>query len=200
MIAGMADIIVGVLVEIFVAVVALSVTYRLLAGRFLVPKREIIPPFHHGVIYRGDHPVRVCKSGSCWLRAGQRVVTSDMRPRPLQMLNNDVIGSDNGIVRLSVNGEYRVTDPIQYQSASMKSADALYVLLRKVLSSSARMQQSSVITSAPTALSEQAAVLIKPHAEKLGLELSHCDIWEAIPMGWVRSNGEDDPSEPTLVH
>jgi len=200
-VANIADTIAGILAELFVAVVALSVMYRLLAGRFLIPKREIVPPFHNGVIYRGDQPVRVCKSGPCWLRAGQRIVTSDMRPRPLQILNNDVIGSDNVIVRLSLDGEYHVMDPIQYLSANTKSADALYVLLRKVLSSSAREQQSLKIISASSVLCERAIKLIEPQAEKLGLELTRCEIWEAVPMGRVRSNSEnDDPSSSELVH
>jgi hypothetical protein len=77
------EIMLGVAVEAVMLAIVGGVIYRTLAGRFLVPKREVILPNQSGVIVQDERTVRVVGPGPCWIRPKQRIVLCDMRPRPI---------------------------------------------------------------------------------------------------------------------
>ena len=196
------EIAIGVAVELVVFVVAAFVVYRLFSGRFLIPKREIILPNQRGVVVQEDRVVRVNGPGTCWLRPRQRVVLVDMRPKPLQLAGVEVLGSDHGVVRLSLSAEYTVADPAVYYSTSANAADALFVQLRRVINVAARQMPSSKLSNAPEEFSTRILLDIGEAAKRLGLVLVQLDIYEALPLGTMRIPEEStfDFPDSGMVH
>ncbi|HEY5329992.1 MAG TPA: SPFH domain-containing protein [Acidobacteriaceae bacterium] len=198
------EIIVGVGVEAVLFAIVLAVIYRFLSGRFLVPKREIVLPNQRGVIVEGERVVRVAEPGTCWVRPKQRIILCDMRDRPMQLAGMEVVGSDNGIVRITLIAEYRIADASVYYTRSTNANDALVLQIRRALIVTARGQASVNIVAAPLVFAARILEVAAPDAAKLGFEIVDVQIVEAIALGWLQhttaySSEDDDPPSP-LVH
>jgi hypothetical protein len=197
------EVAVGVAVEAVMFSIAVAVAYRFLAGRFLFPKREIILPNQRGVVVKGDQIVRIAEPGSCWLLPKQKVILLDMRAKPLQMLGVEVLGSDSGVLRVSLSGEFKTIDPAVYYANSANAAEALFAQLRRALLFAARQESSVSLAASPHLLGIKTEEALAPHALHLGLSVVTLDIWEAVPLGFLRSTKADgDSTEPAsgLVH
>ena len=48
--------------------------YRALAGRFLIPKREIALPYHRGVLIKKNGQTKVVEAGRRWVWPGERLI------------------------------------------------------------------------------------------------------------------------------
>jgi hypothetical protein len=184
--------------------VVLVTLFRLLSGKFLVPSRMVILPNQRGVIVQGDRVVRVAEPGTCWVRPNQRVVLCDMRMRSLNMVGVEVLGSDSGIVRLSISGEFKIADPIVYYTISTQANDALYVQVRKSILVVAKQMTSANIVAVPELVATRLREVAASEAANLGLEIISLQVWEATSLGWLRSvqSSLPDPDEGSkdLVH
>ncbi len=196
------EVVAGVGVEAFIFAMALLVLYRFIGGRFLIPKREIILPNQRGVVVRDDQIVRVAGPGSCWVRPRQRLVLIDARPKPLQIAGVEVIGSDGGIVRLSLSAEYQVADPAVYYSSSANAADAFFVQVRRVINVAARQQKGSALAASPEDFCRRVLYDLEEPAKRLGLAMVNLDVYEALPLGSLRVPDEHEFEFPDsgMVH
>jgi hypothetical protein len=184
--------------------VVLVTLFRLLSGKFLVPSRMVILPNQRGVIVQGDRVVRVAEPGTCWVRPNQRVVLCEMRMRSLNLVGVEVLGSDSGIVRLSISGEFKIADPIVYYTISTQANDALYVQVRKSILVVAKQMTSANIVAVPELVATRLREVAASEAANLGLEIISLQVWEATSLGWLRSvqSSLPDPDEGSkdLVH
>ena len=197
---SVAEIIAGVAVELGIVVIAGGVIYRFFAGRFLIPKREIILPNQRGVLVRGEEHIRVLEPGACWIRPKQKLLLCDVRPRTLQIEGFDVLSSDGAILRLSATGDYVVSDPLLFFKASGNARDAMYFELRKALTTCSREMAATVIhqTEGAKVLAERTAASASGASKRLGLEMTSLEIWEVYERGWNRS--APDTFQAGLVH
>jgi hypothetical protein len=187
------EIAIGIAVEAVLFAIFAGVVYRVFSGKFLIPKREVVLPNQLGVIVQGDVVVRVAAPGICWVRPKQKVVLIDARPRPLQMAGMEFLGSDSGIIRLSVSGEFRVGDAGIYYSSSSNANDALYVQMRRLLSTVARRQPAAATISTPDTFAGVVRAELQTEAEKLGLTLTRLDVWDTALMGFHRQTEPETP-------
>jgi regulator of protease activity HflC (stomatin/prohibitin superfamily) len=194
----------GIVGALFVFVLFATGIYRLLAGRFILPKRQVILPNQTAVVVKGDRTIRVAGPGGCWVRPGQSLVPCDMRPRPLQMVALEVLTSDLGIVRISLNGSYKISDPATYYVSSAHTADEIHIQLRRIVSTSGRSLAKMTLINDPDSFATLIRDKLASEAAKLGLEVTELAIWESIDMGFVRyAKTEDAPpatSAGGLVH
>ena len=194
-----AEIAAGVLVELVVAGILLAVLYRNLAGRFLIPKREMVLPDQRGVIVAGDRQLRTVEPGRCWVRPGQKLLLCDVRPRKLQVEGFEAISSDGAVLRFSVSGQYAIADPMAFLHASGNAGDALYFDLRRLLTTMAREQSSFAITSGREAFCNTLSQRLSRAVEPNGLSILSLELWDLFQRGWLQR--PDKPSESVgLVH
>ncbi len=180
------EILTGIAVEVGLLIVVLGTVFRLLSGKFLVPSRMVILPNQRGVIVQGDRVLRVADPGTCWVRPKQRVVLCDMR------------------IRLSIGGEYKISDPILYYTVSTQANDALYVQVRRLILLVAKQMTSANIVAVPELVAARLREAAETEAANLGLEITSLQIWEATSLGWLRQvqNPLQDAGEGSndLVH
>ena len=186
------EIAMGVVVELGVAAIAGGVIYRFFAGRFLIPKREIILPGQRGVLVRGEEHIRVIEPGACWVRPRQKLLLFDVRSRTLQIEGFDVLSSDGAVLRLSATGNYVVSDPSLFFKASGNPRDAVYFELRKALTTCSREMTAKVIHESGGAevLAERTVSSASAVSKRLGLQVTSLEIWEVYERGWNSSAPE----------
>ena len=196
------EITVGVAVEVLIFGLALLLLYRFLGGRFLLPKREIVLPNQRAVVVKGDQVVRVAGPGTCWVRPRQRLVLIDARPKPLQMAGFEVLGSDQAVVRISLSAEYKVADAAVFYTSNASASDALFVQLRRAVNLAARQVPGATLIASPEQFSARVLKDIAEPAAKLGLEIDQLDIYEAVPLGFLRAAAEPqfEFADSGLVH
>ena len=83
MFSSAGEIAIGVLVESAIALGIGGLLYRAFAGRFLIPKRETVLPYHRAVLIKKSGETKVVGSGRRWVRPGEKLITCDARPRTL---------------------------------------------------------------------------------------------------------------------
>jgi regulator of protease activity HflC (stomatin/prohibitin superfamily) len=194
----MSDLIIGVLVELSILSFAVAVLYRLMAGKFLFPKRESVLPYQSGVIVKGDQVMRIVSPGPCWIRPRERLVLCDIRPRPLELSNFEVFTNDGAIIRLNLSAEYKVSNPATFMVASTHAADALVSQMRRAIVSSARAIDSATLISAPDVLASRIANAMLEPATKFGFTVSSVQVWDAyIARG---ASGTTAESVDTVIH
>lgn len=194
----MSDLITGILLDLSIFGFAVAVIYRVLGGKFLLPKRESVLPYQNGVIVRGDQVLRVVPPGACWVRPKERVVLCDIRPRPLEISNFEVFSGDGAIVRLNLSAEYKVSDPAVFMIASTHAADALVSQMRRVIVTSARVLDSATIMSAPDVLANKIVDQMPEPARKLGFSVSSVQVWDAYIAR--SSNGITGQTQDHVIH
>lgn len=201
---SVSEIVAGVAVEVGLLVMVAGVVYRFLSGRFLIPKREMVLPNQRGVIVEGDRIVRIAEPGTAWVRPKQHIILCDMRVRPIQLAGVEVIGADNGIVRVSLTVEYRIADAGVYYTRSTNANDALFVQVRRALIVTARQHASANIVLAPSSFATALLDALSPEAARLGFEVTDLQVVEAISLGWLRHAGGNLPGPEdisgALVH
>jgi hypothetical protein len=186
---------------VFLLVLLAIVLSRVLTGR-VFPKREIILPNQRGVLVKNDEVVRVAGPGVCWVQPRQRLVLIDARPKPLQMTGVEVLGSDQAVVRLSLSAEYKVSDAAVNYTSSANASDALFVQLRRAINLAARQLSGSALAASPEQFSSRVFRDLAEPAARLGLEIVQMDIYEAVPLGFLRTQAEPRFEFPDtgLVH
>ena len=179
---SVADIAIGTTVEVIVFTVIGAVTYRLFAGRFLIPKREIVLPYQRGVLVSGSKPTRNVEPGSCWVRPGYKLLLCDVRPRTLQAEHLEVLSSEGTSIWLSLSGEYRISDPNIFFKASANAGDALWFELRRTISSVCRQWSAAAISSAggAEALALRLLSNMRESSMKLGMQFLSLRVWEIV--------------------
>jgi hypothetical protein len=109
-----------------------------------------------------------------------------MRPKPFQIAAQEVQAADDMLLRLSLGGEYLISDPAKFVSENSNSFDAFYLELRQALRTAAKEFDGHSIIAEQSALIARVKELTIPRGDQLGVELMHLDAWETTPIGWFR--------------
>jgi regulator of protease activity HflC (stomatin/prohibitin superfamily) len=183
-----AEIAAGAAVEVVLIGVAAGVLYRVW-GKFLpTPKRHTVPPFYTAVLMRGRTVERVLEPGAYWISSKRTLVLCDMRSKPFQVPAQELVTADGMGVRISLGGEYRVANPQAFITESSDAFSALYLELRHSLHVAVAELKSEAILRGEANLADRLRELVVPRATQLGTELTQIQVWEAVPIGWVRQD------------
>lgn len=89
-------------------------------------------------------------------------------------------------VRVSLAGEYRVSNPACFVTESSDAFSSFYLELKQALRLAAGEINSAGFLSGQTQLAARVRELLHPRETQLGIEMTQLDIFEAVPIGWVR--------------
>ncbi len=176
------EILAGTVVELFLLLAALGVLYKLWGG-VVGPRRLVVPAFHKGVLVRAGTVKKVVESGSYWVSSKSTLMLCDMRPSPFQITGQEGLTADAVPVRVSVGGEFRISDPSAFVTQSTHSFDSLYLEIRQALRVAIGELTGDSIVAAQTLLPTRLKELLLPRASHLGIEVTHLDVHEAVPVG-----------------
>jgi len=114
------------------------------------------------------------------------MVICDVRPTPFQVSGQELLTADGMGIRVSLAGEYRVTNPTSFVTESSDAFASFYLELRQALRLAAGEMNSSGVFSAHSQLAARMRELLQPREAQLGIEMTQLDIFEAVPIGWLR--------------
>ena len=191
------DVAIGIVVEAGIFSLAGAFVYRTLAGRFLIPKREMVLLFQKGVLLRGDQRVRVVEPGTCWVRPGHKLILCDVRARALQLEGLEVLTGDGGVLQMNLSGEYRVSDPSAFVCASSNAGDKMIFDLRQTTKVVSRNWTAALLQQVGGAelLAGRVLEQVNTLSGAVGLELTSLKVWDIFQRGWVTTT-EAGQSEP----
>src|SRR5665213_2181734 len=146
------EIAVGVAVEVFLIAAAVGVLYRIWGKVFAVPQRHSVLAFQSGVVLRGGEVEKVVGPGTHWMTPKRTLVLCDMRAKPFQVQGQESITQDGMGVRISLGGEYRVTDPGVFLTGSSHAFGAFNLELRQTLRTASGEMSGDAILGEKTPL------------------------------------------------
>jgi regulator of protease activity HflC (stomatin/prohibitin superfamily) len=184
--ASSPEVAVGVTVELFLAALAIGLLYRVWGKIFAVPKRQAVLAFQQGVVLKGGQVEKVLTPGTYWITPKRTLVICDMRPKPFQISAQELLTADAMGVRMSLGGEYRITNPALFVAESSDAFGAFYLELRQALHMAVKELDNETIFNGQAPLTARIKELLVPRAAQLGIEMTQLDIWEAVPIGWLR--------------
>jgi regulator of protease activity HflC (stomatin/prohibitin superfamily) len=176
----------GVAVELFLIIIGLTVLYRVWGWFFSVPKRQVVQAFQRGVVLRESNVERVVGPGAYWITPKRRLLLCDVRPTPFQVPAQELLTADGMGVRISLAGEYRVVNPAFFVTESSDAFGKFYLELRQVLRLAAGEMNSHGFFSGQAQLTARMKELLMPREAQLGIEMTQLDVYEAVPVGWLR--------------
>lgn len=179
------DTAVGFAVEVLLGVLAGGVLYRLWGNVLPLPQRRVVLAFQQGVVMRGAKVHKVTGPGVFWLFGRDSLVVCDMRLRPFQVHGQELIAADGMGVRVSLGGEYRVDDPARFASESSDAFGTVYLEVRQALRAAVAECDSGSLLNGRALVAERVKELVVPRASLLGVELTHLEAWETVPLGWM---------------
>lgn len=89
-------------------------------------------------------------------------------------------------VRISLAGEYRVVRPALFVCESSDAFGTFYLELRQALRIAAGEMSSHGFLTGQTRLTARMKELLLPREAQLGVEMTKLDVYEAVPIGWLR--------------
>ena len=176
----------GVAVEFVLLALALGLLYRVWGKFFAIPQRHTVLPFRLGAVFLRYRFEKALRPGTYWITPKRTLVLCDMRPKPFQLAALELLTADRMGVRMSFGGEYRVVDPAAFLAGSSDSFSAFYLEIRQAVYAAVGELNGSAFLSEQPQITARAKELLVPRAAQLGLELAQLEVWEAVPIGWLR--------------
>jgi regulator of protease activity HflC (stomatin/prohibitin superfamily) len=183
-VASATEVAVGVAVELVIFGIAGGVLFRLYGAIFSAPKLQTVVAFQVGVILLKGSVERIVEPGRYWISPKRTLVLCDMRPRPFQLAAQDLLTIDMLLVRISVSGEYQITDPARFVTASTNGFDALFLDLKQALRVAVAEAEAETLFRGESPMTPRVRELLVPRSAHLGLEVTKLEVWEALPLGW----------------
>jgi regulator of protease activity HflC (stomatin/prohibitin superfamily) len=185
--SSIAEIAAGTAVELFLAALGLGVLYRVWGHIFAVPQRQAIQAFQRGVVLHDGKVEKVLTPGRYWIMPSRTLMVCDMRAKPFQVPAQEVLTTDGMGFRMSLGGEYRIADPAAFVTESSDSFGSFYLDLRQALHAAiGELGSDAVLMNRQTLTTTRVKELLLPRAAQLGIEMTQLELWEAVPLGWLR--------------
>jgi regulator of protease activity HflC (stomatin/prohibitin superfamily) len=181
-----AEVAVGVTVELFLAALAVGLLYRVWGKIFRVPQRQTVLAFQQGVVLREGRVEKVLTPGTYWITPKRTLVICDMRSKPFQISAQEMLSADGMGVRMSLSGEYRISDSSLYLAESSDAFGAFYLEIRQAVHRAVKESDNEAIFGEQSLLTSRIKELLIPRATQLGIEMTKLEIWEAVPLGQLR--------------
>lgn len=181
-----AEIAAGVTVEMFLFALGLGLLYRVWGRIFAVPQRQAVQAFQCGVVLYAGRVEKVLTPGRYWIMPSRTLLVCDMRAKPFQVPAQELLASDGMGVRMSFGGEYRIANPTSFVAESSDAFGSFYLDLRQALHAAVGELSSENVLNGQSLITARVKELLIPRAAQLGIEMTQLEIWEAVPVGWLR--------------
>ncbi len=89
-------------------------------------------------------------------------------------------------IRIGLGGEYQIADVVRFVGASTNGFDAFYMDLKQALRATVAEMEGDQLLRGDGELTARLRELLEPRSAHLGVELTKLEVWEAVPIGWVR--------------
>lgn len=182
-----ADIAAGITVELVILGVGLALIYRIAGKVIALPRRLVVPAFQAGVVFADGKPEREVGPGSYWLMPRRTIHICDTRPTPFQLPSQEFLTHDHMGVRITLTGEYRISNPTAFLTASSNSTATFLIELKQALRTAVSELAGQTFLATQHALPTRIRELLAPRATALGITLTLVDLAEAIPLGWLKA-------------
>lgn len=180
------EIVAGITVELVFVALAIGLLYRVWGRVFAIPQRRVILPFQKGVLLQATQVVKTLDPGMYWISPKRTLFLCDMRPVPFQVPSIELLTVDKMNVRISLSGEYQITNPASFISQSSDTFAAFYLEVRRAVFTAVGELHSDSFIKEQVLLTDRVKELLVPRSAQLGLEIAQIEVWEAVPLGWVR--------------
>ncbi len=177
-------------VEVAIFALAATVMRRFYTHLSFLPHRVNLLPFNRGVILNGDTVEKVVEPGHRWIAPGRTLVPVDIRPKPFQVPAREVITADQGGVRLTFGGEYKISDPSAYVRESSDPFGTLFLALERVIPSAGSEFDMQTLLAAPSLLADRVQELSEPRAAQLGITIVALEVSSVVALGWIVRTSE----------
>jgi regulator of protease activity HflC (stomatin/prohibitin superfamily) len=140
-----------------------------------------------GVVLREGKVEKLLGPGAYWITPKCRMILCDVRPTPFQVPSQELLTFDGMAIRISLGGEYRISNPAFFVTESSDAFGAFYLELRQALRVAVGELNSPGFLSGQAPLTARMKELLVPKAAQLGIEMTQLEIYECVPVGWLRS-------------
>jgi len=130
---------------------------------------------------------KVLSLGAYWITPLRRLILCDVRPTPFQVPSQELLTAAGMAARVSLAGEYRIINPASFVIESTDAFGAFYLELRQALRLAVGELDSASFLSGQALLTGRMKELLVPKAVQLGIEMTRLEIYECVPVGWLRS-------------
>ena len=176
----------GAAVEIIIIAIATALLYRVWAWFFAVPKRLIVQAFQKGVVLREGRVEKVLGPGAYWIIPKRRLLLCDVRPTPFELASQELLTADGLAIRVGLGGEYRIVNPGSFVTESSDAFGLYYLEVKQTLRVASGELSSQSILREQALLTARMKELLAPIAAQLGIEMTRLEVYEAVPVGWLR--------------
>lgn len=193
--------------SILVTVVALLFLALMLAYRFFgkylpLPRQLRVPPFKAGVFLLQDKknqnkPERVVGPGTYWVTPKRDILICDTRSTSYKTQPEDFLTADNFGLRLSLTGQYRITDPVAFLTTSSNATGAFFLELTQGLRAATYELSGHNLSFARGTLPTRLQQLIVPQSARFGITLESVEVEQFVPLGWLKATLPQTPVPPT---
>lgn len=173
----------GAAVEVFIIGVASAVVYRVWGWFLPTPKRLAVSPFHAGVVLRGGRVERIVGPGAYWITPSRKLAVCDVRPVPFQLHAQELLTAERLAVRISLGGEYRISDPALYVMQSADSSATYLLEVKQALRNAVAEMGNDALLEGQSSLLVRIKELVTPRGDQLGIGLTQLDFYEFVPIG-----------------
>lgn len=139
---------------------------------------------------QGGQLEKVLIPGAYWITPKQTLLLCDVRPTPFQVSAQvsalELLTSDGMGVRMSLGGEYRITNPTPFLVESSDAFGASYLEMRQALHSAVGELNSNSFLSGQALVTARVKELLVPRPAQPGIEMTQLEVREAVPVGWLR--------------
>jgi regulator of protease activity HflC (stomatin/prohibitin superfamily) len=146
----------------------------------------VVPALQQGVLLREGKVEKVLGPGTYWITPKRTLLLCDIRPTPFQIGSQELLTADGMGVRVSLGGEYRVINATSFVSESSDAFASFYIELRQALRVAVGELNSENFLGEHALIAIRTKELLVPRAAQLGIEMTQLEVWEAVPVGWLR--------------
>jgi regulator of protease activity HflC (stomatin/prohibitin superfamily) len=156
-------------------------------GAVLLFERVRVFEFERALKYRRGRFVRVLGPGQHWvLRPTTTVTKLDVRPRFVSVPGQEVLSSDGVGLRVSLAGEYEITDPARAINDVENFQEALYLTLQLALRQIIGETPIDDLLEKRGALGDRLLELTQGPAEELGLTVRRVELKDIMFPGALK--------------
>jgi regulator of protease activity HflC (stomatin/prohibitin superfamily) len=184
--AQVLEIALGAAIEVLFVAAAVGVLYRVWGKVLPIPRRCAVLTFQRGVVLRNGSTEKILPPGNYWLRPGRTIMVCDVRPRPFQIPAAELLTGDGMGVRIGIGGEFQIVDPVRFLTESTDASSAFYMDIRQALRTAVSEADAAALLGEQALVTVRMKEFLAPRSSQLGIEMTRLEVWEAVPIGWLR--------------
>lgn len=164
----------------------IGLVLAVLTSKYWKIRAVFVLPYQKGVLTRKGSFVSVLEPGRYRLTPSSAITQVDMRLQVLTVNGQEVLSEDGISVKISVAGEYCVTDPKQYLYATAQPVSSLYLYAQTAVRETMAGQSFDNLLKVRAELDGKLLAIVGPQAQAIGLQLQRLQIRDVMLSGEMK--------------